>query len=384
MLTIRNLRPVALTALALLCLTGCAAGVTSDSTGAPTRTVPTTATPTATPEDPVASMTLEQKVAQLFMVGTPVDSISDTTLAAVTEDGVGGLFLHGRSTAGVDATAQLVSQFTDGSASSLPLWVATDQEGGTVQVLRGPGFDDIPSALDQGAMGTDDLQASAATWGTQLAQAGITMNLAPVADIVPPQGAKQNPPIGALDRQFGGDEASVAACTSAFAAGMRDAGVMPTVKHFPGLGYVTDNTDFSSGVVDTVVTADGPDVGVYRTLLDEGAAVVMMSTAIYKNIDPSVPAAFSSTVISILRDDLAFDGVVTTDDLSAAAQVSSWSPAERATMAIDAGVDLLLVSSDPSVYPEMRDAVLQRAHDDPAFVTKIDDAVHRIAQAKEV
>ncbi|WP_166980884.1 glycoside hydrolase family 3 protein [Paramicrobacterium fandaimingii] len=384
MISARHLSPAAVTALAVLALTGCAAAVTSDSTGTPTRTAPTTtASPTPSVHDPLASMTLEQKVAQLFMVGTPVDDVNATTLAAVAEDGVGGLFLHGRSMAGVDATATLVSQFTDASASSLPLWVATDQEGGTVQVLRGPGFDDIPSALEQGAMTPDDLRASAVTWATQLAQAGITMNLAPVADIVPPQNAAQNPPIGALDRQYGGDERAVAAGAGAFAAGMRDAGVMPTIKHFPGLGSVTDNTDFSSGVVDTVVTADGPDVSVYRTLLGEGAAVVMMSTAIYAHIDPDAPAAFSPKAIALLRDDLGFTGVITTDDLSAAAQVSSWSPADRATKAIDAGVDLLLVSSDPSVYPAMRDAVLKRAQNDPAFAAKVDDAAHRIAAAKQ-
>lgn len=327
-------------------------------------------------------MTLEQKVAQLFMVGTPVEGADETTLAAVGDDGVGGLFLHGRLSTGVDAASQLVSQFTDVASSPLPLWVATDQEGGQVQVLGGTGFDLIPTAVEQGAMDSEDLRASASEWGDQLAQAGITMNLAPVADIVPPGTAGSNPPIGSLDRQYGDDEASVSAGAGAFAAGMRDAGIMPTLKHFPGLGYVTDNTDFSSGVVDSTVTADGSDIGVYRTLLDEGPAIVMMSTAIYANIDPDAPAAFSATVIGLLRNDLGFEGVVTTDDLSAASQVSAWTPAERATMAIDAGVDLVLVSSDPSVYPEMRDAVLERAQRDADFAQKVDDAVQRIAAAK--
>lgn len=321
-------------------------------------------------------------MAQLFMVGVPVDGDQATTLSAVRDDGVGGLFLHGPATGDIDAIAQLVDGFTDASTSSLPLWVATDQEGGQVQVLGGSGFDAIPSAVDQGQMDAAELRRDAAHWGEQLGQAGITMNLAPVADIVPAESAATNPPIGALEREYGGDEKTVAAGSAAFAAGMRDAGILPTVKHFPGLGRVTANTDFRSGVVDDVITAASPDVDVYRTLLDQGPAVVMMSTATYASIDPDSPAAFSSTVVSVLRNDVGFDGVVTTDDLSAAAQVDSWSPAERATMAIEAGVDLLLVSSDPSVYPEMRDAVLQRATDDPAFAQKVDDAVLRIATAK--
>lgn len=383
MLRFRTLSRVAVLAAAVLGLTACAAGEAPSTTQTPTGPASPTATPSPTETaDAVDQMSLEQKVAQLFMVGTPVEAVNDTTLAAVKDDGVGGLFLHGRSSAGVDATADLVTQFTDAASSALPLWVATDQEGGTVQVLSGPGFDDMPSAVEQGQMDAADLRSAAATWGDQLARAGITMNLGPVADIVPSGSAATNPPIGKLNRQYGGDAESVAAGAGAFADGMRDAGVMPTLKHFPGLGYVTGNTDFSIGVTDDVVTADGPDVELYRTLLGEGTAVVMMSTAIYANIDAEVPAAFSSTVISLLRDDLGFEGVVTTDDLSAASQVKAWTPAERATTAIDAGVDLLLVSSDPSVYPEMRDAVIERAKSDPEFEKKVDAAAHRIAEAK--
>ncbi|WP_246087524.1 glycoside hydrolase family 3 N-terminal domain-containing protein [Paramicrobacterium agarici] len=377
----RRLRRTAVMAAAVLTLCGCAAADTAP-TATPSSSVPASPSASPTPNDPTASMSLSEKVAQLFMVGTPVDAVNDTTLAAVRDDGVGGLFLHGRSTDDIDATAALVDQFTGFASSELPLWVATDQEGGQVQVLSGPGFDDIPSAVEQGQMDAAALRSAAATWGEQLARAGITMNLAPVADIVPNGSAATNPPIGALHRQYGGDEKAVAAGAGAFAAGMRDAGILPTLKHFPGLGYVTANTDFSTGVVDDVVTAGGPDMGVYRTLLGEGAAVVMMSTAIYANIDPELPAAFSSDVISLLRDDIGFNGVITTDDLSAASQVSAWPPAQRATMAIDAGVDLLLVSSDPSVYPEMRDAVLERAKDDPDFASKVDAAAHRIAAAK--
>lgn len=208
------------------------------------------------------------------------------------------------------------------------------------------------------------------------------MNLAPVADIVPPDSAGSNPPIGALNREYGDDADSVAAGAGAFAEGMREAGILPTLKHFPGLGHVTENTDFRSNVTDTTVTADSADLDVYRALLDEGPAVVMMSTTIYEKIDPDAPAAFSEHVISLLRDDLGFDGVVTTDDLSSAKQVSPWSPGERATEAVEAGVDLLLVSSDPSVYPEMRDAVLDKAHDDPEFAERVDEAARHVATAK--
>lgn len=378
-------RSTALLLFAALTLTACApaAAPTPSASPSPTSTPTLTPTPTATP-DPLAGMSLDDKVAQMFMVGTSVAGADATTLAAVRDDHVGGIFLHGRSDAGIQATAGLVGQFTSAVGAGRPeLWVATDQEGGTVQVLSGPGFDDIPSALDQAQQPVASLQASASTWATQLAQAGVNMNLAPVADVVTsPETAQGNPPIGQLAREYGYDGATVAAYAGAFAEGMRAGGVLPTFKHFPGLGHVGDNTDTTAGVTDDFVTADGPDVGVYETVLHQGAAVVMLSTAIYAKIDPAAPAAFSPTVVDVLRNGVGFDAVITTDDLSAAQQVQAWSPADRATLAVDAGIDLLLVSADPSVYPDMHQAVLSRAQSDPAFAAKVEAAARRIVEQK--
>lgn len=355
---------------------------------APTPSPPTataTPTPSPTPTDPIAGMTLDDRVGQLFMVGTAVDGADPATLSAVADRHAGGVFLHGRSTAGIDATAGLVAQFTGLVAPTAPpLWVATDQEGGDVQVLSGPGFEGIPSALTQAQGGCGPIRTAALRWGGQLAAVGVTMNLAPVVDIVTsPETARQNPPIGRLNREYGFDAASVSSCAGAFAQGMRVAGILPTFKHFPGLGRTTANTDYSADVVDTVVTAAAPDVDVYRTLLAQGQGVVMMSTAVYAQIDPSAPAAFSSVIVTdLLRRDLRFDGVVMTDDLSATAQVARWTPGERAVLAVRAGVDLLLVSADPAVFPEMYDAVLQAARTDPAFAAQVDAAARRIVQLK--
>ncbi|WAC69174.1 glycoside hydrolase family 3 N-terminal domain-containing protein [Microbacterium sp. SL75] len=374
-------RSTALLLLAALSLTSCAPAAAPAPSASPSPTA--TPTPTATP-DPLAGMSLADKVGQMFMVGTSFEGANPTTLAAVRDDHVGGIFLHGRSDAGTQATAALIGQFTSTVGADAPqLWVATDQEGGTVQVLKGPGFDRIPSAVEQAAQTDAALRSSAATWSTQLAQSGVNMNLAPVADIVTsPEFAASNPPIGALVREYGYDETTVATKVGAFAAGMRDGGVMPTLKHFPGLGHVDENTDTRTGVTDDTVTADGADVGVYASVLPQGDAIVMMSTAIYARIDPSAPAAFSPAVVDVLRDRIGFDGVITVDDLSAARQVQPWSPADRATLAVDAGVDLLLVSADPSVYPDMHQAVLSRAESDPAFAAKVDAAARRIVEQK--
>ncbi|MEV7693741.1 glycoside hydrolase family 3 N-terminal domain-containing protein [Microbacterium sp. NPDC089189] len=373
----------ALAAVLGVALAGCAAERPAP-VPSPTAASPTPS-PTPTAVDPIDALTLEQRVGQLFMVGTSVDGADPTTLAAIADPGIGGIFLHGRSTAGTAGTAALVAQFTAVHPASAPhLWVATDQEGGDVQVLAGDGFEQMPTALTSAQRDDATLRTDAARWGSQLAAAGIDMNLAPVADIITsPETSRLNQPIGIYNRHYGYDEATIAGKAGAFAQGMRDAGILPTIKHFPGLGRVTGNTDYASDVVDTEVGADAPDVAVYRTLLAEGPSVVMMATAVYERIDPTAPAAFSAPVVTgLLREDLGFDGVVMTDDLSAPAQVEKWAPADRALLAVDAGVDLLLLSADASVFPEMYGAVLDRARTDPDFADKVDDAARRILALK--
>lgn len=368
---------VALAGLALL-LGGCV----PEPAPAPAPTT-TAASPSPTPHV-VESLSPAERVGQLFMVGTDVDGVDPLTVSAVVDRHAGGVFLHGRSSAGVEATAAFVAQFTALAAGEVPLWIATDQEGGDVQVLSGPGFDEIPYAVEQGGLPTDELRERAAVWGAQLAAAGVTVNLAPVADIVTsPDVAEQNAPIGALLRNYGYDAATVAAQAGAFADGMRRAGVMPTFKHFPGLGRTTENTDDAAGVVDAVIDARSPDVEVYRDLLAGGPAIVMVSLATYQGIDPAAPAVFSPIVVDdLLRDAIGHEGVVMTDDLSATASVAGVPPADRALRAIEAGVDVVLVSADPAVFAEMYDAVLARAESDPAFAAVVDAAARRVVDAK--
>lgn len=390
----RRTRALVVLAIALV-MSGCAASAPGPTPTSPSASPTLTPTPTPTPEpDPLAALSLEQRVGQLFMVGSDVSAASPAAVSAVVDRHAGSIFLHGRTTAGAAAVADVVAQFTalapaqdapdgTGPTGGVRLWVATDQEGGEVQVVRGPGVDDMPYAIRQADLSDGELEANAVQWGAQLATAGVDMNLAPVADIVTSHDARfSNPPIGALGRQYGYDAATVQAKAGAFAEGMRSAGILPVFKHFPGLGHVTANTDTTANVVDTTVTADGPDVTVYRGLTAAGPSAVMMSTAIYDNIDPSTPAVFSPTVVGLVRGVVGFDGVIMSDDLSAAVAARPWAPADRAIMALSAGVDVVLVSADATVYPEMYDAVLAKAQSDPAFAQLVDAAAGRVLAAK--
>ena len=332
-----------------------------------------------------ARMSLEQRVGQLFMVGTPATSASSTVLWQISTYHVGNVMLTGRSTAGVTSTAAvsraLQSRVGRASTAWVPLWVSTDQEGGYVQVLKGTGFSTMPSGKTQGTYATSTLQSYATTWGRQLKGAGVTMNLAPVTDVVPAW-VTNNPPILRFSRQYGRSASTVKVKTAAFIAGMRAAGVEPVVKHFPGLGRVGANTDDTSGVHDTSTTKTG-DVTAFTYDLGHGARALMMSSAIYDRIDRGWPAALSySIIMGWLRHQIGFTGVVMTDDFANAKAVTGYSRAFRSTRFIESGGDIILLVS-PAPLPDMYRAVLARARTDAGFRAKVDAAVLRVLVLKE-
>jgi beta-N-acetylhexosaminidase len=336
----------------------------------------------------LADMSLRQRVGQLFMVGTPATTASRATLAQITQRHVGNVMLTGRSHAGTRAPAHVAAaaqaRATARATDGVRLLVATDQEGGQVQVLDGPGIADVPTALQQGRWSPGRLSARAAHWARQLRAAGVTMNLAPVADTVPSARAgRRNAPIGAHDRAAGYRPAVVARYAAAFTRGMLAGGVVPTAKHFPGLGRVRGDTDASSGVTDLTTRRHDPYLRPFAAAIDAGVPFVMMSTAYYRRLDAHHPAAFSRFVIgTVLRRDLGFRGVVVSDDVANARQVARWAPGQRAVAFLRAGGDLVL-TVDPRTVPAMYRAVLDRAARQRPFHAKVDRSALRILRVKE-
>ncbi len=359
---------------------------TTTPTPRPTTPHPTSA-PTTPAVAPLAGMSLDQKVGQLFMVGAAATGPAGATDTAISRYHVGNVILVGRSQLGVTRTRTIADALQQRATSSathgVPLFVGVDQEGGNIQVLRGPGFATMPTALTQGKSSPSTLRGEARTWGSELAKAGINLNLSPVMDTVPsPADNEANKPIGYWHRQFGYTPAAVSSHGVAFLQGMHEADVATTIKHFPGLGRVQGNTDFTSGVKDTLTTANDPYLTPFKAGIAAGTEAVMTSTAIYTRIDPDNPGAFSHTVVTgLLRGKLGFDGVVITDDVSSAKQVAAWSPGERAVKAIAAGNDVVLAGV-PTQIPAMTAAVVAKAKADPAFARQVDAAATRVVTAK--
>ena len=331
-------------------------------------------------------MTEEQRVGQLFLLGVGGDRLTLGEIAAIETYHIGSTWLVNWRTGGIEAvrplTAEIQALATESNTHGIGFFVGADQEGGQIQRLTGPGFSRIPSALEQGRLSTAILQADAVGWGRELKAAGVNLDFAPVMDVVPPGADATNEPIGALQREYGHDPATVGSHGAAVIRGMAQSGIATTLKHFPGLGRVAGNTDTAAGVVDSITTADDPYLEAFRAGIQVSAPFVMVSLATYSAIDPEHQAVFSSTIMqTLLRDRLGFDGVVMSDDLGAAASVSTLVPGDRAIAFIVAGGDLMIVAAVDSAS-KMAAAVLDRARSDPGFAAQVDEAAGRVLRAK--
>lgn len=263
---------------------------------------------------------------------------SSALLGRVRRGEVGGVILFGSN---IESPAQLrllsssLQQAARG-AGRPPLLVATDQEGGRVRRLRwaGPAM----PATDLGRLPAPTIRLEARRAGRTLRLAGVNVDLAPVAD-VPAKGSFMD----AEQRTFGRDSATVATAATAFARGLADARVAAAIKHFPGIGRATRNTDRAAVAITASREELERDLAAFRAAVRVGVPIVMVSNATYSAIDTK-PAAWSPRVLSLLRNELGFGGATITDALDGAAATRGRTLPAVAALAAEAGVDLLLLT----------------------------------------
>lgn len=332
----------------------------------------------------LSGLDTKQRVGQLLMIGIPAaDPLAG--LSSLGAFPVGGVFLTGRSTRSADALAAALAQVqrTAARSAGVRLQVAVDQEGGFVQSLRGPDFPAIPSAVEQGEQSQSVLSKVTAQWAAGLVAAGITLDLAPVADTVPAGTSAENPPIGAQDRQYGSTPDAVADAVVTVVKAMLGANLGTTVKHFPGLGRVKVNTDTSAAAIDDRTTVEDETLQPFRAAIEANTSAVMISSALYPQLDPDHVAAFSKPIITgVLRTALHFDGLVISDDLGNAVAVRQVPAGQRAVDFVAAGGDMVLTVQPNDLAP-MTDALLSRAARDAAFNGQVDAAALHVLQSKQ-
>jgi beta-N-acetylhexosaminidase len=394
----RAVRPRPAAALAAIglaaTLTACGSSTpeAAPSTTASTQTTPASPSPrpsvdptTACVENTLAEMDQGQRLGQLLMVGFDTNAPQGALDELVGSEHVGNVIYLGgwEGAPKVSATSEHLQGLVSPTATAdIGLMIAADQEGGEVHQLRGDGFTWPPSALEQGQMDPDALTEAATGWAEEIKAVGVNVNLAPVADTVPESLGRGNGPIGQWGRQYGYTPKTVERGSVAFLEGMLAGGVEPTVKHFPGIGRITNNTDFfDTGITDDQTGPEDPYLQPFQAGIDAGAGLVMVGSAYYSELDPGVPAMFSEEIVTgLLREQMGYDGVVITDDVNAQA-VRQTPPAQRAVEVLRAGGDVVL-TGDASVATAMLDAVAAEADDDDEFADTVHAALERVLRLK--
>jgi beta-N-acetylhexosaminidase len=270
---------------------------------------------------------------------------------------VGSVILFTRNFADGGQLSRLIADIR--AVRSPALLVAVDHEGGRVQRFR-KGFSQLPAARMIGRRYDVDRQAGlelarASGWlmAAELRAFGIDLSFAPVTDL----DYGVNEVIG--DRAFHRDPDAVAALAGAYMAGMRDAGMAATAKHFPGHGAVIADSHVTLPVDRRPFAELERDLIPYRRLIANGLAAVMMAHIVFSEIDP-LPASLSSFwVRKVLREDLRFHGAVFTDDLGMQAAAAGGSMLERARQALSVGCDVLPVCNDRAGVLALLDGLKQ-------------------------
>jgi beta-N-acetylhexosaminidase len=340
--------------------------------------------------DVVEAMTDRQLVGQLVVTKLDGASLSTDELHALTRGELGGVILFGWNDGGLQELRRLTNTVADtgptiqagipSAARRLQLGgiVAADQEGGVVRALQS-----LPPALGQFAraqLGQQAHRHADAEAGRQLRAAGITVNLAPVADL--PVG----PAFVMRGRSFG---AAPAAATVATVQGMQAGGVSATVKHFPGLGGATRNTDDGVATVDRSRTdLLREDMQPFRAAAQAGAHLVMTSHAIYRGFGSSVPATVDPRITgTLLRRELGEDVVVITDSLNARGLRDSTglTTPRLCPRAAAAGADILLLTGSLETARLCRSRVIRAMRTPGSGITRssLEQSARRVVALKQ-
>jgi len=324
----------------------------------------------------LASMTTRDKLAQLLMVG--VTGAADAR-AVVENHHVGGIFIGSWT----DLSMLSDGSLTDiaGIAGPLPLAVSVDEEGGRVSRLAQLiGTQPSPRVL-AGSHTPDEVYNIAVARGQAMKKLGITIDFAPVVDVTD---APDDTVIG--DRSFGSDPKVVTDYAGAYARGLRDAGLLPVLKHFPGHGHGSGDTHTGSVVTPPIEQLQSNDLIPYRTLTAQAPVGVMVGHIQVPGLTGSDPASLSPAAYALLRSGdyggPPFTGPVFTDDLSSMQAISDrFGVAEAALRGLQAGADIALWVTTDEV-PAVLDRLEKALAAGELTMPRIDASVLRMAAVK--
>lgn len=337
----------------------------------------------------INKMSLDQKIAQMLIVDlnslkqSPSDKIADQ----IRKEGYGGVILFRKDMTSIDQTVELIDQLKKSSAE-VPLWVGTDQEGGVIS--RIPWGTSFPGNMALGATGKAELaRETGKLIGDELKALGFNLNFAPSLDV---NNNPNNPVIGL--RSFGTNTKAVGEMGTAMMRGLQEAGVMATMKHFPGHGDTAVDSHVGLPTVSYGLNRlEEVELAPFRYAIERGANMIMTAHITFPKIDSTMikskkdgsniylPATLSHKVLTdLLRKELKFQGVVVTDALNMQAIDSHFGRKESVIMAIQAGADSLLMPVEPAKTLKW---IRQAVKEGRISEERINESVTRILSLKQ-
>ncbi len=340
------------------------------------------------PETLLEKMTLQEKVCQMFITtpeqlsGWDVVTLYDEIVEeSIVNYPIGGMIMFSENLETTEQTAQLISDIQEcamNNNNGIGMFMSVDEEGGTVarvaDSLGTTAFEDMVTYSD-----ASDEHVSyeiGYTIGTDLKALGFNLDFAPVAD-VDISGASE---LGG--RMFSSDPEIVATMASNVAVGLKDAGVCATLKHFPGLGAAEGNTHTDSDVTISRSLDDlrATEFVPFKKGIESGADFVMVGHQIISGVGDWLPSDLSYTVVTeLLRNELSFNGLIVTDSQMMNTITDVYSAGEAAVMAVNAGVDIVLMPAD---LTEAIDSVCSAVESGEIGQSRIDESVLRILNKK--
>ena len=325
----------------------------------------------------VANMSDADKVGQLMMIGIHGKSLNDDAKFMLNEYRVGGIILFDRNMESKDQVKTLITDINKAgkSAGLTPLFLGIDQEGGAVARM-----DDklikVPPAEEVGKEPVEQAAALAKEVGTELKDLGFNINLAPVADLGLTYG-----------RSYSTNPDEVVRYASAVGKSYDEAGLWYSYKHFPGIGKTDVDLHADTSIVPvSKETLLSEDTKVFVDLIKQSKPntyTIMVSHAMYPQIDPDHPSSLSKTIITDwLRKDMGYNGVVVTDDMDMGALAKHYTFGDMAVQSILAGSDILLVCHEYEHMQEAYNGLMKAVKDGRISKERLDESVKRILLMK--
>lgn len=332
-------------------------------------------------KDKIDNMTLDEKIGQLLIVGFEGTTIDNNTRYLIENLKVGGVILFQRNIKNIDQVVDLTNGLKDiNKNNKAPLFISTDEEGGNISRLP-EGYKKLPNAKQIGDL--DDLDFSfkfGELLGIRLKSLGINLNYGPVMDI---NSNPSNPVIG--NRAFGNKSKIVTRNGIGVLKGIKSVNVIPSIKHFPGHG----DTDMDSHVNLPIINKSLEDIKKlelipFQRSIEEGIDMVMVAHILFPEIDKNYPSTMSENIINkLLREELGYDGVVISDDLTMGAITKNYSLEDASLKFLEAGGDIILICHGIDNPSKIVEYIKEAVEKNILTIEDIDKKLYRILSLKD-